>query len=136
MVSKNTRCKVTNITRNILFVKTDTGLDATVRLVDLMLNPEIYEAEVLIKGICYRVPVYNEDNGQLISKQTVTPFTHPKHAYTKAYTVRDVVKGVTLNWCHGFEESHHDVIQFITEEFANAYVDTVLENDRNRYKIS
>lgn len=132
MFSKDSRVKVTDITYNLIFGVTDTGLPVTSRIIDLMENPEIYNANPDIPGIAYRVPVYDSNAVKHIKYVYAIPFTRQsKSKNNKSYYIVNKNENTVLSWTFQFEKSNTDAIQFLTEEYAKKHIEVVYNSDTN-----
>ena len=133
MVSKESRVKVMNITHNLIFGVTDTGLNVTARIIDLMLNPEIYSASVAIPCIAYHVPICNEE-GNVVKELSISPFTRSNGLTKKGFCI--VKDDEVLSWSSetGFSKDKKDAIIFLTEEYAKAYASIQLKDIQTSIK--
>lgn len=124
-------CKIVDITYNLLFVITDTGMQATARVIDLMDNPDVYGAQEILRGIAYRVPIYDRD-GKSYNEAVVTPFTYDNGKITSmsSYCIREKSTDKVLTWSFEFEKEDNEVC-FITEEFAKGFIRHVYPSRQN-----
>lgn len=119
------KCKVYEITDSLLKYRMDTGLAATAILTDLMFSPKLYDAEVVIPGISFKLPIYDEQGKTVLSKEVVSPFTlsTPNEVNEDTYGVRNVDTDENLVWDSDtrFSRTSDNLILFKSKKFADKY---------------
>lgn len=119
------KCKVYEITDNLLKYRMDTGLAATAVLTDLMFSPKLYEAEVVIPGISFKLPIYDEQGKTVLKKEVVSPFTlsTPTEADGNTYGILNMTTDEKLVWDSdtGYSRTSDHFILFKNKLFADKY---------------
>lgn len=137
MISKDSRVNVTNITYNLIFGVTDTGLPVTASIIDLMDNPEIYRATPEIPGIAYKVPLYDDKGIKRLRDIRVAPFTGQGGiSNNQSYCVVNKDDKTVLSWTFKFEKNTDNVIKFLTKQYAIEHVSNIYGNDSKLEVIS
>jgi hypothetical protein len=130
MISKDSRVNVTDITYNLIFGVTDTGLSVTASIIDLMCNPEIYRATPEVPGIAYKVPIYDDKGIKQLKSVHVIPFTRQGNdSKNKSYCIVNKGDNTVLSWTFQFEKDTDNAIQFLTNQYAREHIATVYNND-------
>lgn len=130
MISKDSRVNVTDITYNLIFGVTDTGLSITASIIDLMCNPEIYRAIPEVTGIAYKVPLYDEKGIKQLKSVHVIPFTRQGNdSNNTSYYIVNKEDNTVLSWTFQFEKDTNNAIQFLTYQFAKEHIAVVYNND-------
>ena len=137
MISKDSRVNVTNITYNLIFGVTDTGLPVTASITDLMDNPEIYRATPEIPGIAYRVPLYDDNGIKQLKSIHVAPFTIKEDiGNNQSYCIVNKDDNTVLSWTFKFEENKDNVIKFLTKQYAVEHLSKIYGNDSKLEVVS
>lgn len=137
MISKDSRVNVTNITYNLIFGVTDTGLPVTASIIDLMDNPEIYRAIPEIPGIAYKVPLYDNNGIKQLKSVYVVPFTGQGDiSNNQSYCIVNKDDNTVLSWTFKFEKNTNNVIKFLTKQYAVEHVSNIYGNDSKLEVVS
>lgn len=133
MIKPNT-CKVYNYTQNILFCITDTGLLTTASMSDLMDNYAVYGATELVKGLSYKVPIWDEEGKAIKRCATLTPFTISSNYFGKVYFIANSEDSKVLTWSFEFENEGNEIC-FITRNIAEQFIRHNYPEQVNKFKV-